>query len=210
MPWLFVKAIWKHWWALMSSAVFTLLGIYAAARHVSNDWFVAASLVIAPLLLVVAAYLAWRDEHEEVLGLQGRPEVSLGIVRIGGRLDGYYVFQLSNAAEDTAMNVSLSPITDGVVVYEFDSIPSIVKSPAPTSMTYHGKMAAGSQPQIAGHNSDMVAVLGLNRRGAQSFKTALEFSNYTGTCRWQVEYFIDCDFDSKTMTCRAGAFSKAP
>src|SRR5260370_1288453 len=46
MPWLFAKALWKHWWALMSSAVFTFLGIYVAARQLGNDWVMHASFLV--------------------------------------------------------------------------------------------------------------------------------------------------------------------
>jgi integrase len=40
----FSKVLLKHWWALMSSAVFTGIGVYAAWRGKTNQWVVTASI----------------------------------------------------------------------------------------------------------------------------------------------------------------------
>jgi len=60
---LYFKALCKHWWPLLSCAVFTVIGVYAAATNQSNSWVARASLGAAFLLLLVASFLAWRDEH---------------------------------------------------------------------------------------------------------------------------------------------------
>jgi hypothetical protein len=68
--WLYLKAVVKHWWALMSCALFTLLGLYIAYANKSNDWTVRGILGLAVLLLLVACFLAWRDEHRKVVRLE--------------------------------------------------------------------------------------------------------------------------------------------
>lgn len=62
---LFALALLKHWWALLSCALFTGLGVYAAATNKSNAWVVAGSGVLAFLLFLVAAFMVWRDEHQK-------------------------------------------------------------------------------------------------------------------------------------------------
>ena len=64
--WLYLKAIGKHWWALMSCAVFTLLGFYISYANKNNDWAVKGVFVLAVLMLFVACFFAWRDEHEKL------------------------------------------------------------------------------------------------------------------------------------------------
>ena len=55
--WLYLKAIGKHWWALMSCAVFTLLGFYISYANKNNDWAVKGVFVLAVLMLFVACFL---------------------------------------------------------------------------------------------------------------------------------------------------------
>ncbi len=61
--WLFFKALYKHWWALMSCAAFTGIGIYASWSGKGSRWIVDASGVAAVILFVVAAFRAWKDEY---------------------------------------------------------------------------------------------------------------------------------------------------
>src|SRR6266852_6184173 len=61
---LFLKTILRHWWALMSCAVFTLLGIWATYAQKDRLWIVWASIGLALVCFVVAAYRTWSDEHE--------------------------------------------------------------------------------------------------------------------------------------------------
>jgi len=48
----------------LSCAVFTIIGVIAAVMH-SNLWIVWVSSVAAFILLQVASFLAWKDEHEK-------------------------------------------------------------------------------------------------------------------------------------------------
>jgi hypothetical protein len=74
---LFAVALWKRWWASMSCAIFTLLGIYVAATGRSSTWVVRTSFCLAVVLFFVAAFLAWREKHielEEFIAMPG-PEL---------------------------------------------------------------------------------------------------------------------------------------
>ena len=66
----FIGALFKRWWALLSSAVLTLLGVYALATNRSNSWVVSSTLVAAVAMLLVASALAWNDEHKKSLALE--------------------------------------------------------------------------------------------------------------------------------------------
>jgi hypothetical protein len=63
----FLIAVAKHWWALMSCAIFTGIGIYAAWANKTNEWAIRASFTAAALCIFIACYLAWRDQHNELL-----------------------------------------------------------------------------------------------------------------------------------------------
>lgn len=83
---LFVSALFKKWWALMSCAAFTGLGVYIAATNKGNAWVVGGSAVLAVVFLVVAAYLTWKDEHDNYTAELNRnqaPEIR-GEVAVGG------------------------------------------------------------------------------------------------------------------------------
>jgi hypothetical protein len=62
---LFAAGLLRHWWALLSCAVFLLIGVYAAATNKTNSWIVGATAVAAVAMLIVAAYLTWKDEHDK-------------------------------------------------------------------------------------------------------------------------------------------------
>lgn len=62
--WPFIKAVGRHWWALMSCAIFTGLGVFIAWANESSAWAVEASLAAAAICVFIACYLAWRDEHK--------------------------------------------------------------------------------------------------------------------------------------------------
>ncbi len=63
--WVFLKAVWLYWWTLMSSAFFTLIGIFSATTNQSNAWISRASFTVAVLMLFAGCYLAWRDEYRK-------------------------------------------------------------------------------------------------------------------------------------------------
>lgn len=54
----------------MSCAVFTFIGVYAAATSKGGTWVFWASFVAAIVMLMVASFLVWRDEHEKLISEQ--------------------------------------------------------------------------------------------------------------------------------------------
>ncbi|MHB2007161.1 MAG: hypothetical protein ACYCOX_03855 [Acidobacteriaceae bacterium] len=64
---LYINAVFKHWWALMSCALFTFLGVYILHANKSNHWAVKATFASAGFCLLVACFLAWNDEHRAFL-----------------------------------------------------------------------------------------------------------------------------------------------
>lgn len=61
---LFLKAIFRYWWALMSCAAFTFLGVWLTYENKGRDWVLWSSLVLGGVFLLVAAYKTWAAEHE--------------------------------------------------------------------------------------------------------------------------------------------------
>jgi hypothetical protein len=68
--WLFIQAVGKKLWALLSCAAFTILGAWAEYFSKNNLWIVKANFVLAGLFLLVGCFLAWSDEHRKVNALQ--------------------------------------------------------------------------------------------------------------------------------------------
>jgi hypothetical protein len=70
----FFRAVGKHWWALMSCALFTVLGLYILSQNKSNAWAVNATFALAAFCLLGACFLAWRDENNQAA--QAKKELS--------------------------------------------------------------------------------------------------------------------------------------
>jgi hypothetical protein len=64
---LFFKALFKHWWVLMSCAAFTFLGIWTAYASKGREWLLWSSGLLAVVFLAVAAYRTWLTEHRRLL-----------------------------------------------------------------------------------------------------------------------------------------------
>jgi hypothetical protein len=62
---LFAKGLFKHWWALLSCAAFTVLAVFAAESNQSNTWTIWGTTVLAGVFFIVAAFRTWKDEHEK-------------------------------------------------------------------------------------------------------------------------------------------------
>src|SRR5665811_523184 len=90
---LFVKGILRYWWALMSCAAFTFLGIWVTYANKSRGWVLWSSVILAVGFLFVAAYKAWGHEHQSflaeharVLALTETPNVTITIYGITAHL----------------------------------------------------------------------------------------------------------------------------
>jgi len=75
MAWRFFKAVFRYWWAWMSCALYTFLGVYIAAAGKPNDWIVRASLILATAVLAIAFYLSWAEQTRKVDELTSRADI---------------------------------------------------------------------------------------------------------------------------------------
>jgi hypothetical protein len=66
----YLNAVRKHWWTLMSCALFTGLGMWILYADKSNAWAIRATFALATFCLLIACYLAWHDEHARVRFLE--------------------------------------------------------------------------------------------------------------------------------------------
>lgn len=89
----FAAGLLKRWWALLSCAVFTVIGVYAAATNKANSWIVGATAVAAVAMFVFAAYLTWNDEHGKYtaeVAKNQRPDIQgeVGVTGYGNNGEG--------------------------------------------------------------------------------------------------------------------------
>jgi hypothetical protein len=201
----YIRAYYKSWGSGLTGSASAPFFIYAIIAKGVPRYLSAAFALCA---FLAASYLVWKREREAIVQLQGRPEVSLSITRIGTPQMGQHLFGLMNASESTATNVTLSPISEGNFIYRFDPIPSIVRSTANAYMDYHATTLAGTA--IGAHNTDMVRVLGTGKAlgSVLTYETKLEFSNFGDVSRWQSDYSLRFDFDAGAITCTPGACRK--
>jgi len=61
---LFLAALGRRWWALLSSAVFTMIGLYALITGKSNHWIVAVSIAVGVILFLFASFGAWKEQYD--------------------------------------------------------------------------------------------------------------------------------------------------
>ena len=63
--WPYLQTLWVHWWALMSCAVFTVIGVIVLAFNKSNRWALWATFGAAVAMLLWGSFLAWSDQYTE-------------------------------------------------------------------------------------------------------------------------------------------------
>lgn len=84
--WLYLKALWKHWWTLLSCAVFTVVTLIQALGNRSSTWMVWATGICASALLLVAAFLTWKDEYRraeaEKAKNEAAPHVNIAVLNV--------------------------------------------------------------------------------------------------------------------------------
>lgn len=56
--------MFRYWWAYMSCAAFTFLGIWATFANKSRNWVLWGSLALGIAFLLFAAYKVWAKEHQ--------------------------------------------------------------------------------------------------------------------------------------------------
>lgn len=78
--WIYIKAVSRRWWALLSCAAFTLFGVYCAYRVTRTSWYVKGSSALAGVMLLIACYFAWLDDYRKVKSLTEKPKLVTGIL----------------------------------------------------------------------------------------------------------------------------------
>jgi hypothetical protein len=64
---IFVWLVCKHWWALMSCAAFTFLGLYLTKYPQTPHWTYWANGALAAFFLLLATFLVWKEERSLLL-----------------------------------------------------------------------------------------------------------------------------------------------
>jgi hypothetical protein len=140
---LFFVALWKYWWALMSCAVFTFIGLYALVRGKSNSWTITAILITAGLLLLWASFLAWKKEHDDLeseKAKQARPNIA-GEFKWSDTVPKTLNLYLHNSSESPAVDISIQDVRVGEKVLRFTA-PAVlhhgISGPVPCGELYNG------------------------------------------------------------------------
>jgi len=104
---LYMRALLRHFWFLLSSAVLTLISMYANSRGHDWVWTMNASKWAAFGMFFVAGYLAWRDEHRRANDLIAKRVPTMAITELHahpGQDHFFFVVRLVNPGEDTSFN----------------------------------------------------------------------------------------------------------
>src|ERR1035438_5503079 len=64
---LFIAALSRKWWALMSCAAFTLLSLWVAMENKSNAWAVSGIAALAVIFFLIASFGVWSEEHSRLV-----------------------------------------------------------------------------------------------------------------------------------------------
>jgi hypothetical protein len=203
--WKFAQALGKHWLALMGCAIFTCIGIYAAWRGKTNHWVFVVSVVCSVMMFLVAALLAWTDEHkkfEEEIAKRVRPDVivlcdwpSLGTrpSLLSGR--SLIVRVLSDVP---AINVKIQDIAfDDSRVAVFENIPLLERS-TPQKANYRvmektGKSSGPADLESLIENTYAGNVVDLGKTEAPPIRIIARYKDSHGTS-WQSVNELTYDF----------------
>ncbi len=124
LPLQFLKTLLGRWWALMSCAVFTFIGIWAAARGKSNKWIVEISLAATAFLLLVAAYRAWKDEY--VQNRNGPRIMMEWISKSSSTHTGGDNVRLTNCGHSLAANINMEKFSlPEIKLFRFKAVQSL-------------------------------------------------------------------------------------
>lgn len=141
--WPFLRALFRHWWALMSSAFITALGIYSLGSGKSSNWSFWASVILAVFLLMIAAFLAWKDEY--VPNRQG-PEI---LLEWESHEHGSDTITIRNAGDTTAFNVAALDFSwNALTWHRRIGFPSIDPKQARTCEAQFSRMIAPGHSEI--------------------------------------------------------------
>jgi hypothetical protein len=123
----FLCALFRYWWASLGGAVFNLYGIFAVATGSGAHWYVRGSIVVGVLMLLGAAFLAWREEREALVKEQDShkgPTVKVEYAFNRGDKDHYPLSTplTLTALDEHAFNVQVESITADELTAVFEPI----------------------------------------------------------------------------------------
>ena len=150
---LFLGALGKRWWALLSSAALTILGLYSLATNKTNSWVVGASLGTAVAMLVLASALAWNDEHKRALALEKAIE-KLKLAPAQFKITPYELRNLGSGHEIflRAKVELLAPIEISVDGYSVElSLNGLIEKPEVRSVTNKWRLHDGTPSMPKSH-----------------------------------------------------------
>jgi hypothetical protein len=191
----FLTAVWQRWWALTSSAAFTILSIYMAWRDKPAAWAVGAGVVLSAAFLMIACFLAFRDEHHRAARISeefsAHKELGLApalylVCQPSGRPTGEYNFYLRNSSKNIALNVYCRPanVRDG---YSF-----CLATPNTVRVDDVGLCGNCIKTRAGLKTEDLVPLL--KAFGIVSFDIAIRFSTTTRE-KWCLVYEVRLNND---------------
>jgi hypothetical protein len=127
MPFLFyLRAVFVHWWVLISCAAFTVIGIVPLVTNKNSHWVLMADMIAVGLLFVFANFFAWNDERKAKLKAEenaekNNPKVIADFIWKDG-MTLYEPVLLRNAGQETAANVQVKTLRSGKWTASFDLI----------------------------------------------------------------------------------------
>jgi len=83
---LYLNAVRKHWWPLMSCALFTLLGMWILYADKSNAWALRSTFGIAAFCSFFAGYRAWSEERDKRVHLENSLQKPLSLKERTGNI----------------------------------------------------------------------------------------------------------------------------
>ena len=114
----FFKALFKFWWALMSSAALTAIGLFAIWQGKSSHWIIMTSISAGILFFFIAAFLAWNEELlqcEKEKEKRERPILAPSFLFLGTR----WLLRLQNTSSFVAVGIHIDDIRSGQRLLRF-------------------------------------------------------------------------------------------
>jgi hypothetical protein len=141
----FLRAVFRRWWALISSAVLACVGFYALVANKSAPWTIGATELTAVLLFYIAVWGAWEDERRARLGAETRAEHGkphFALEALDGEIHrfnpGPHFFFIRNCGQRTARNIRFDAIVSRSAIYaiRLDEIPSLATEDGRIGLTF--------------------------------------------------------------------------
>lgn len=109
----YIGALLKHWWTLLSSAIFTAIGLYSLWQGKTNHWTIMASITTALILFFVASFQAWNEEHKKLeaeLAKHERPDLMASFLCLGN--PPQFSLRLQTASSTPAVGIQIDNVVN--------------------------------------------------------------------------------------------------